>query len=99
MKFYSTKSNLRYTQIAVASFGPMIRCGQSPAGFARLTPEVLRWVKATAKMDRPEGKTTNATLQESRSFSVVVKDAFTNHNVLAHYCLVWILTKNITCRN
>ena len=65
----------------------MIRCGQSPAGFARLTPEVLRWVKATAKMDRPEGKTTNATLQESRICSVVVvivKDVFTNHDVLAH---------------
>lgn len=49
----------RYTQIAVASFGPMMRCGLSPAGFARLTPEILRWVKATAKMDRPEGERTN----------------------------------------
>ena len=34
----------------MASFGPrrQIECGQKPAGFTRITPEVLDWVKKTA---------------------------------------------------
>ena len=42
----------RYTQTAVASFGPRRRteCGQKPGGFTRLTPEVLNWVKAKSGM-------------------------------------------------
>ena len=44
----------RYTQTAVASFGPLRQsdCGQKPGGFTRLTQEVLDWVKTvTTKMD------------------------------------------------
>ena len=39
-------SILRYTQTAVASFGPsdQSECGLKPGGFTRLTPEVLDWV-------------------------------------------------------
>ena len=39
-------SILRYTQTAVASFGPsnQLECGFKPGGFTRLTPEVLDWV-------------------------------------------------------
>ena len=38
---------IRYTQTAVASFGPKrhSECGQKPGGFTRLTPEVIGWVK------------------------------------------------------
>ena len=37
---------IRYTQTAVASFGPKkSECGRKPGGFTRLTPEVLNWVK------------------------------------------------------
>ena len=37
---------IRYTQTAVASFGPVrhSECGQKPGGFTRLTPEVMGWV-------------------------------------------------------
>ena len=37
----------RYTQTAVASFGPRRQtdCGQMPAGFTRVIPEVLNWIK------------------------------------------------------
>lgn len=44
---------LRYTQTAVASFGPrrQYECGLKPAGFTRLTPEVLDWVKKTAQIN------------------------------------------------
>ena len=43
---------IRYTQTAVASFGPTIKseCGRRPGGFTRLTPEVLDWVKTAAGM-------------------------------------------------
>ena len=43
---------IRYTQTAVASFGSIWddECGQKPAGFTRLTPEVLDWVKKTAEI-------------------------------------------------
>ena len=46
---------IRYTQTAVASFGPRKNtdCGQKPAGFTRLTPEVLDWVKKTAGIYHP----------------------------------------------
>ena len=46
---------IRYTQTAVASFGPRRQtdCGQKPAGFTRLTPEVLDWVKKTAGIYHP----------------------------------------------
>ena len=46
---------IRYTQTAVASFGPWRNtdCGQKPAGFTRLTPEVLDWVKKTAGIYHP----------------------------------------------
>ena len=44
----------RFTQTAVASFGVspsrQSQCGLVPAGFTRLTPEVLNWVKKTAGM-------------------------------------------------
>ena len=40
----------RFTQTAVASFGVkpsrQSECGLVPAGFTRLTPEVMNWVKA-----------------------------------------------------
>ena len=44
---------IRYTQTAVASFGPKrhSECGQKPGGFTRLTPEVLNWVKTWTGMD------------------------------------------------
>ena len=43
---------MRYTQTAVASFGPRhSECGQKPGGFTRLTPEVLSWVKTVTGMD------------------------------------------------
>ena len=66
----------------------MIRCGQSPAGFARITPEVLRWVKATAKLDRPGGKTTIAPSQESISCRVVVvvRNVLTIDDVFSRQC-------------
>ena len=35
----------RFTQIAVASFGPERRCGEYPAGFSRITAPVLQWIK------------------------------------------------------
>ena len=44
----------RYTQTAVANFGPSSKteCGHKPDGFTRLTPEVLDWVKnVTAGME------------------------------------------------
>ena len=46
---------IRYTQIAVASFGPtrQTKCGQKPAGFTRLTPEVLDWVEKNARIYHP----------------------------------------------
>ena len=45
----------RYTQTAVASFGPKRQkeCGKMPAGFTRLTPEVLDWVQKTAGINHP----------------------------------------------
>ena len=37
---------IRYSQTAVASFGPnKSECGRKPGGFTRLTPEVMDWVK------------------------------------------------------
>ena len=49
--------SLRYTQTAVASFGPSRQtdCGQKPGGFTRLTPEVLNWVKTVTGMDHHPG--------------------------------------------
>ena len=46
---------IRYTQTAVASFGSIWDhvCGKIPAGFTRLTPEVLDWVKKTAGIYHP----------------------------------------------
>ena len=46
---------VRYTQTAVASFGPMrdTDCGQKPAGFTRLTPGVLHWMMKTAGIYHP----------------------------------------------
>ena len=46
---------IRYTQTAVASFGALklSECGRKPAGFTRLTPEVLDWVKKTAGLYHP----------------------------------------------
>ena len=47
----------RFTQTAVASFGVspsrQSQCGLVPAGFTRLTPEVLDWVKAKSGMYHP----------------------------------------------
>ena len=45
----------RYTQTAVASFGPrrQTECGHKPGGFTRLTPEVLDWVKTFTGMHHP----------------------------------------------
>ena len=49
-------SLIRFTQTAVASFGDLSQaCGLRPAGFTRLTPEVLDWVKKTAGMQDPAG--------------------------------------------
>ena len=47
----------RYTQIAVASFGPrrQSECGQKPGGFTRLTPKVLNWVKTVTRMEYHAG--------------------------------------------
>ena len=44
---------VRYTQTAVASFGAsnLADCGSNPGGFARLTPEVLNWVKTVAGIE------------------------------------------------
>ena len=41
----------RYTQTAVASFGPrrQTECGQKPGGFTRLTSEVLDWIKTVTR--------------------------------------------------
>ena len=48
---------IRYTQNAVASFGPKrhSECGQKPGGFTRLTPEVLDWVKTVAGLEDHAG--------------------------------------------
>ena len=48
---------LRFTQTAVASFGPnrTSECGQKPGGFTRLTPEVLNWVKTVTGMEYHPG--------------------------------------------
>ena len=44
---------LRFTQTAVASFGPnrTSECGQKPGGFTRLSPKVLNWVKGVTGME------------------------------------------------
>ena len=44
---FDTDFPIRYTQTAVASFGSQKNklCGKVPAGFTRLTPEVLNWMK------------------------------------------------------
>ena len=47
---------IRYTQTAVASFGPRhSKCGRKPGGFTRLTPEVLNWVKTVTGLDHHPG--------------------------------------------
>ena len=48
---------IRYTQTAVASYGPKrhSECGQKPGGFTRLTPEVLNWVKTVTGMEYHAG--------------------------------------------
>ena len=48
---------IRYTQTAVASFGPTkpSECGLKPWVFTRLTPEVLNWVKTVAGMEYHPG--------------------------------------------
>ena len=42
----------RYTQIAVASFGAskLSECGRKPAGFTKLTPALLDWVRSVTEM-------------------------------------------------
>ena len=46
-------SSIRYTQTAVASFGPsrQSECGLKPGGFTRLTSEVLDWLKTVTGME------------------------------------------------
>ena len=48
----------RYTQVAVASFGPTKRtdCGKKPSGFTRMTSYVLEWVMHTTEMRFDGGK-------------------------------------------
>ena len=57
MNYFDIDIAIRYTQTAVASFGPRRdeECGQKPAGFTRLTPEVLNWVKTVTGMDHHPG--------------------------------------------
>ena len=52
---FDTDFPIRYTQTAVASFGSQKNklCGKVPAGFTRLTHEVLDWVKKTAGVYHP----------------------------------------------
>ena len=54
-KRHAIDNFIRYTQTAVASFGPKRKtdCGKKPAGFTRLTPEVLDWVKSKTGMYHP----------------------------------------------
>ena len=54
----------RHSQIAVASFGDIhSECGRKPAGFTRLTPDVLNWVKSTSGIYHP-GITKPGEIQE-----------------------------------
>lgn len=38
-------SDFRYVQIGVASFGSIVDCGLKPGGFARMTYDVLKWIR------------------------------------------------------
>ena len=44
--------HFRYIVIGVASFGDSKPedCGKNPAGFARITPKVLSWIKKTTRL-------------------------------------------------
>ena len=46
-------SVIRYTQTAVASFGAskQTECASKPAGYTRLTPALLNWVKTVAGIE------------------------------------------------
>ena len=46
---------IRFNQVAVASFGPSSRCGLSPAGFTRLTPHIISWIKDIAGLNKVQG--------------------------------------------
>ena len=48
------KIGYHYLQIGVASFGVQAQCGRFQGGFARLTPNVLSWIKKMMKDEDPD---------------------------------------------
>ena len=72
----------RFTQTAVASFGVsssrQSMCGLVPAGFTRLTPEVLDWVKTVTGMDPPG-------VSDPGEMTIVLLPLFLPHFSRAHY--------------